>query len=250
MSSFYPFAINLKDSSILVLGGGDHAYRELLRLIDAGANITLLSSSISDDIAALLVTHASRLKALIMTAAQYAESASDLSAFELAFLLAEDGGENDVLARALTAAGVDYHFLNEPERSKFTLATALKRGHLKIGVSTDGLCRSLERAISRRIEELFIYDFDHYSLFLSAFDEKLAALKASDPVAWAELNRRLDGENFYLALSRKNFEEALRLVDNYMEAIARGEADSTVDGASAGEDERVKPPRQSLKGVS
>jgi precorrin-2 dehydrogenase / sirohydrochlorin ferrochelatase len=249
MSSFYPFAINLKDASILVLGGGEHAYRELLRLIDAGATITLIAASTSDEIDALLVTHASRLKVAKMTAAQYLESSSELGAFKLAFLLAEDGAENDVLARALTAAGVDYHFLHDPERSKFTLATALKRGHLKIGVSTDGLCRPLERAISRRIEELFIYDFDHYSLFLSAFDEKLVALKASDPVAWAELNRRLDGENFYLALSRKNFEEALRLVDNYMDAIARGEADSA-DGAAAGEEDRVKPPRQSLKGVS
>ena len=142
-------------------------------------------------------------------------------------------------------------FLHQPEKSKFALATALKRGHLKIGVSTDGLCQPLERAISRRIEELFVYDFDHYSLFISAFEEKLTALKASDEVAWAELNHRLEGENFYLALSRKNFEEALRIVDNHMDAIAAGEADPANEADRlSGSDPDLKLPRQSLKGAS
>jgi siroheme synthase (precorrin-2 oxidase/ferrochelatase) len=336
ISSFYPFAINLKDRKVLVLGGGDQAYREILRLIDAGAILTIVSVDASDSIRELLVTHASRATLFPFSASDFLASLEDgstescataadsaetkgrvvnskateskateskaieskateskaaeskaadskvadskvanvkaastdescpkgtvsnkigakeiagqeigaaLADFELAFLLSEQDPENNLLSQRLSACGVPCHFLYQPEKSEFVTASPLKRGHLKIAVSTDGLCQPLERAISRRIEELFVYDFDHYSLFLSALEEKLTGLKDKNETKWIKLNQRLEGEDFYLAIARKNFEEALRMVDNFMAAIERGDGDVDNTGES-----EINRPRNSSKG--
>jgi precorrin-2 dehydrogenase/sirohydrochlorin ferrochelatase len=254
LSSFYPLAINLQDRKVLVLGGGEQAYREVLRLIDAGAILTILSSQPSEQIRELLVTHASRASILPYSADGYlaaygkgtAKGASGLEEFTLAFLLSEQEDENAILSRALESCGVPYHFVHQPEKSGFVPASPLKRGHLKIAVATDGLCHPLERAIARRIEEIFVYDFDHYSLFLSALEEKLSAVKIQDHEKWVKLNQRLEGEDFYLALSRKNFEEALRMVDDFIAAIERG-GDEAEDEESA--EVEINRPRNSGKGV-
>lgn len=224
ISSFYPFATNLKDRKVLVLGGGEAAYRETLRLIDAGALLTIVAAEPCDDIREILVTHASRAKHSPLSAGQFVKD-SNLKDFALAFLLSDEGAENALAAKHLAECGVPAHFMHQPEKSSFVTATPLKRGHLKIAVSTDGLCQALERAISRRIEETFVYDFDQYSIFLSSLEEKLADLKAKNEEHWTQLNLRLEGEDFYLALTRKNFDEALRMVDLFVHAIETGAED-------------------------
>jgi len=244
ISSFYPFAKNLKDCSVLVLGGGEPAYREILRLIDAGAALTIVTENPSIAISEILVTHASRANLIAHCAEQFLASSPLLSSFELAFLLSEKAEDNDLLAGPLEGAGVPCHVLYQPDKSSFVSATPLKRGHLKIAVSTDGLCQPLERAIARRIEELFVYDFDHYSLFLSALEEKLTGLKESNEADWIALNLRLEHEDFYLAIARKNFEEALRMVDNHMAAIAAGAAGDETEA-----EVEINRPRDSGKGV-
>ncbi len=230
ISSFYPFATNLKDLKVLLLGGGDQAYREILRLMDAGAKLTIVAADPIEPIREILVTHGSRASLLHLSGNGFlaavdtdkGKAGLHLEDFALAFLLSDDTEENELVCQRLSDCGVPCNVLYQPEKSKFVTATPLKRGHLRIAVSTDGLCHPLERAISRQIEEMFVYDFDHYSLFLSAIEEKLAALKEKDESKWILLNQRLDGEDFYLALARKNFEEALRMVDLFIAAIERG----------------------------
>jgi hypothetical protein len=63
---------------------------------------------------------------------------------------------------------------------------------------------------------------------LSALEEKLTGLKESNEGDWIKLNQRLENEDFYLAIARKNFEEALRIVDNHMKAIERGRWKATI----------------------
>jgi precorrin-2 dehydrogenase / sirohydrochlorin ferrochelatase len=246
ISSFYPFAINLKDRKVLVLGGGNQAYREILRLIDAGAVLTIVAVEASPQVSELLLTHASRATICTMSAEDFLAEKPALADFDLAFLLSEQNRDNDLLSQSLSASGVPCHFLYQPEKSKFVTASPLKRGHLKIAVTTDGLCQPLERAISRRIEELFVYDFDHYSLFLSALEEKLTGLKETSEVNWIKLNQRLEGEEFYQAIARKNFEEALRMVDNHMAAIERGQTRAEDSDQSEIE---INRPRNSSKGA-
>jgi precorrin-2 dehydrogenase/sirohydrochlorin ferrochelatase len=146
ISSFYPFATNLKDRKVLVLGGGNQAYREILRLIDAGALLTIVTADAAAQISELAVTHASRATIIALTVEAYVasikEAGSALADFELAFLLSEQNQDNDLLSQHLEASGVPCHFLYQPEKSRFVTASPLKRGHLKIAVFTDGLCQA------------------------------------------------------------------------------------------------------------
>jgi|GEM_PF-530886 len=243
--NFYPHAVNLKDRKVLVLGGGTQAYGEILRLVDAGCFLTIIALHTSPELCELAITHASRAQIVALSPEAFLESAAgkNLQQFELAFLLSENESDNLALAKSLKAAAVPTQVLYQPEQSDFVGASPLKRGHLKIAVSTDGLCSPLERAIARRIEELFVYDFDHYSLFLSAVEEKLQAFKASNGSEFCKLNQRLEREDFYQAISRKNFEEALRLVDNHIDAIKNG-YDFGDEGASSSDDEPEDPVRR------
>jgi len=252
ISSFYPHAVNIKDRKVLVVGGGSHAYGEILRLVDAGCLLTIIALETSDELKELALTHASRVQVVALSAPDFLESEAKagkkLDQYELAFLLSEIEADNRLLAQKLKEAGVPCQIVFTPENSDFVTSSLLKRGHLKIAVSTDGICQPLERAISRRIEELFVYDFDHYSLFLSAVEEKLLSFKLSNGADYFKLNQRLEREDFYLAIARKNFEEALRLIDLHIEGIKSG-FDFDAEGAVEEDEAEAMPARNSKKGA-
>jgi siroheme synthase-like protein len=264
-NSFYPLVLALKDVPVLVCGAGDKAFREIVRLTEAGASVTIVAPAHGDTSAMdqLVLTYGSRAVWHRVSADAFLLSADcQLDQFAFALLLAE-GADRDAesnannlnaLMAALAQNKVRFYLNNRPEQSDFVLSSFLKRGHLKISVSTDGLCQPLERAITRRIEEIFVSDFDQYSLFLASFEEKTSAVKAASEANWLELYRRLEHENshvenFHQALSRKNFEEALRIVDNHIANIKAGRsADASESVGDTGSD--ILPPRQAVKGVS
>lgn len=256
INNFYAYAANLKDRRVLVLGGGARAYREILRLVDAGCILTIVASEACAEIDRLAVTHASRAVIVPLSAQAYLEQAysgqgDSAPRFDMAFLLCDCRQENQIIATRMQQDGVPTYFLHQPELSDFVPASQLKRGHLKIAVSTDGICQPMEQAIARRIEELFVHDFDHYSLFLSAVEERLEAFKQSDGENWNELNRRLEREDFYLAISRKNFEEALRIVDNHIEGLRSGRPDDNYETGLVEEiEEDIMRPRNPSKGAT
>ena len=54
--AYFPLFIDLNDKDILVIGGGQVAYRKIKALRDFGGNVTVIAPTICDDIAKKLGT--------------------------------------------------------------------------------------------------------------------------------------------------------------------------------------------------
>ena len=53
--SYFPLFVDLKDKNILIVGGGNVAFRKIVKLLPFEAKITIVSPKICSEIAELLV---------------------------------------------------------------------------------------------------------------------------------------------------------------------------------------------------
>ncbi len=215
--SFYPLGLSLNGKYVAVFGGNDAAYDALLHLMEAGANATVIAQGFVSEIQELQLTYGRRIELIRHHESDYLESALFSApgiAFSLIFSFVESQPFSDrllVLAEEQPVS-IPVFSQNNVKAASFVPVTVLKRGHVKISVSTDGLCQPLESALTARIEELLINDFDHYSLFVAAVQERLEA----DSELSALLNC---SEELASALSRRNFDEALRIIDQLRKPV-------------------------------
>ncbi len=207
--NFYPLSLSLRGKEVIVFGGDLAAFSELLRLLEAGATVTVVSSAFVCEIQELHITYGNRLELVRVSEVKYLEKCEDLARFSLVFALSTNQVANEKAAAIAASSKVPFYFV-AGSGCTFVPVTVFKRGHVKISVSSDGICPPLETALMQRIEEVLVNDFDRYSVFLDSVREQLNAESVADGLkTWSELNA---SESLASALSRRNFEEAINII--------------------------------------
>ena len=161
---YYPAYLDLRDRPCLVIGGGAVAERKALSLLEAGADVTVVSPSLSGKLHELSlsgkITHINR---------NFEEQ--DLSG---RFLVIAATGSPDVNAHAAQVCKKKHMLVNvasPPEESTFIVPSTLERGELLIAVSTSGASPALAKKIRRELEE-------RYGPEYATFIDKLSAVRA------------------------------------------------------------------------
>lgn len=179
---FYPLFLDLAGRRCLVVGGGPVAERRVAGLLAAGALVTVVAPTLTQELLALAAT-----RTIWHEAREY--RAGDLEGFELALVAADGPGvSTEVLAEGRRAA-VWVNAADEPERCDFILPAVVRRGDLTVAISTGGRSPALTRAIREELEAYFSEDY-------AALVELVAEVRA-------ELRRRRrspDGETWRRAL--------------------------------------------------
>mgnify|MGYP000294705145 CR=1 FL=1 len=210
--NFYPLSLSLRGKEVIVFGGDLAAFSELLRLLEAGATVTVVSSAFVCEIQELHITYGKRLELVRVSEAKYLEKCEDLARFSLVFALSANQLANEKAAALAASSNVPFYFV-AGSGCTFVPVTVFKRGHVRISVSSDGICPPLETALMQRIEEVLVNDFDRYSVFLDSvqeIQEQLSTESVADGLkTWFELNT---SESLASALSRQNFEEAISII--------------------------------------
>ncbi|MFA7341311.1 MAG: NAD(P)-dependent oxidoreductase [Candidatus Obscuribacterales bacterium] len=211
--TFYPLSLSLKGQEVIVFGGDLTVAAELLRLLEVGAIVTVVSSAFVSEIQELHVTYGGRLELVRVSEVKYLEQCQDLARFSLVFALSANQLANERAAAIASSSRVPFYFVASAGCT-FVPVTMFKRGHIKISVSSDGICPPLETALMQRIEEVLVNEFDRYSVFLDSVREQLSseseAQSSGDILqTWSEINT---SEALASALSRHNFEEALSII--------------------------------------
>lgn len=215
---FLPVNLRIGGRPVLVIGAGKAAFPEVTRLIEFGAMVTVIAPRVMTEIEDLARAYSGRLSLLRR---KYGEedTARVLSRhYALVFALSGDSKENQKAQADAAEAGVLAASVEPGFDSDLMLPTTLKRGHLKISVSTDGVSHALEKAMLERIEGSLTADIDSYVIFLSQLRETLTWL-LNDARLSAETVKQVGkdlavSEELYRAISRKNFEEARKLVEH------------------------------------
>ncbi|HEY9677876.1 MAG TPA: NAD(P)-dependent oxidoreductase [Drouetiella sp.] len=216
---FYPVNIDVAGRRAFVFGGQKDALHEVTRLLEFGASVDLVAPYLMAELQELQVVYGERIR---VSKREFNETDREnfiQKSYCLVFALDNDDAKNSVILDAAKSADVLAFGINQTKNSTFITSSVIKRGHLKINVSADGISQAYERSILNRIEAHFVSQIDKYVLFLDRLNEKVNELKMdptfnSDQKLLNKLTRELhNSEELYLALQRLNFDEADSIVE-------------------------------------
>lgn len=214
--AFYPINIKLKGKKVLVCGGNAPALAEVTRVVDFGADVHVVAPHMVSELADLALTLGDRVKLSRRSCSADELEEIQQRKYAIVFAYSTDAAENERIRQAANNAGVLVSVLDEVENSDYVVPSLIKRGHLKIGISTDAISQPLERALVQKIEAAFVSEMDSYTLFLTAIAElKQSAQKDAElgngPTYRTLMRSLAESEEILFALQRKNFDEANHL---------------------------------------
>ena len=153
---YYPAYLDLRDRPCMVIGGGTVAERKTLALLEAGAQVTIISPALTPKLHEFSdtgkITHLKK---------QYEES--DISGQFLVIAATPSVEVNTLVAHACRKRHMLVNVAVPPEESSFIVPSVVERGDLMIAISTSGASPALSKKIRQDIEQRYGRE---YGLFL------------------------------------------------------------------------------------
>ncbi len=160
---YYPAFLDLRDRPCLVIGGGSVAERKALSLLEAGANVTIISPDLTSKLQKL-----SESGKIAYRKKNFDEH--DLSG-ELLVIAATNSPEvNTRAAQECRKRHILVNVIVPPDESTFIVPSVVERGELVVAVSTSGASPALSKKIRQELEACY---GPEYGLFL----DKLALIR-------------------------------------------------------------------------
>jgi precorrin-2 dehydrogenase / sirohydrochlorin ferrochelatase len=158
-AGFYPVMLNLQARRVLFIGGGWETEIKIRGLLEAGAQITLLSFGHHPELEPLedsgqIVWHRRNYQP------------SDLDGVWLVMAHPVNKLENHAIFADAEARGILCNSVDDPERCSFILPSVLRRGDLVIGVSTSGTAPALGVRIKQRLALLYGVEYADFLALL------------------------------------------------------------------------------------
>jgi precorrin-2 dehydrogenase / sirohydrochlorin ferrochelatase len=144
---YYPICLDLKDRAVLVVGGGAIAEGKILQLVEASAQVHVVSLTLTE-------TLQQRVDAGEITFRQGEFCDRDLVGNVLVICATNQPAVNEAVARAATARGMLCNVVDQPALCNFITPSLVTRGDLQISVSTSGKSPTVAQRVKREISEL------------------------------------------------------------------------------------------------
>ena len=209
MSAYYPVFLDLRDGSVLVVGGGPVAEGKVEGLLAAGATVTVVSPTVTPRLAGWVA--AGRIEHLAR-----AYQPGDLAGRRLGLVATSDPAVSGAVAAEGRERGIWVNAADEPARCDFILPAVIRRGRLVVAVSTGGASPAAARAIREELEGYLTEDHAMLVDLAAEAREDLRRRAASPgPARWrgaldAGLRRLIADKRYRQARARlaRNLESA------------------------------------------
>ncbi len=169
--AYLPIFLDLTGRRCVVVGGGDVAARKVASLLEAGAEVVVLSPALVDALAELAregrIIHIDR-----------AYEAGDIAGAALVYAATDDAELHRRIHDEARAHGIPINVVDVPSLCTFITPAVMSRGSLKIAVSTQGASPAMAKRIIARIERLF---GPEYGFALEVLRAARHHLQASEP---------------------------------------------------------------------
>jgi precorrin-2 dehydrogenase/sirohydrochlorin ferrochelatase len=140
----YPIFLDLSGRRCVVVGGGGVADRKARKLLQARAEVVVISPEVGAELESVAVEIHRR---------EYREG--DLEGAYLAFAATNVRKVNAAVAREAKERGIPVNVADSPSEGDFALPSTLRRGRLQVAVSTGGASPTLARRIRGELEGAF-----------------------------------------------------------------------------------------------
>ncbi|WP_447971816.1 precorrin-2 dehydrogenase/sirohydrochlorin ferrochelatase family protein [Nitrospira sp. M1] len=184
----FQVSLNMQGQSCLVLGGEDEAVEKIERLLDAGAKVTVVHPTLHTILrkytASGKIIHRGRM--FRITDVQNGVTA-----------VMNTVAEDHDLAKQLYELSKSEHFLvwsiDQPDLSTFTMPALVKRGHLRVAISTSGASPSLAKALRQDLEVVLDEELVDILSWLSTVRENLRDSEPSPSKRREQLQAIVEG---------------------------------------------------------
>ena len=183
--SYFPIVLEMNGRRCLVVGGGAVAERKTASLLEAGAEVTVISPEVTAAISGWSKNNSIQLKVRPY-------QTGDLAGYQLVFVATDDTGVNDRVYQEGKRCGVWVNAADDPAHCDFILPSVLRRGDLTVAVSTGGASPAATRAIREELEAHLTEDFAQ--LVQVAAEVRRELKEKSFSVAANAWNEALNGE--------------------------------------------------------
>ncbi|MCC0684936.1 bifunctional precorrin-2 dehydrogenase/sirohydrochlorin ferrochelatase [Clostridioides sp. ZZV15-6383] len=160
----YPINLKLDELDVVIIGGGEVAYRKCKNFLNFNKNVTIVSKQILNkfyDLEGNIKIIKDDYKKM------YIESASVI-------IVATNNRElNMEIGLYCRAKKKLVNVVDNLEISNFTVPSYIKRGDLLISVSTGGKSPSLSSKIKKELEEIYSEDYEEYLNVLGDIRKKI-----------------------------------------------------------------------------
>jgi precorrin-2 dehydrogenase/sirohydrochlorin ferrochelatase len=206
--NYYPVFLNLKGKKAVIVGGGRVAERKVSSLLAAGADITVISPSLTGRLGKAL--SGGRIRHLARTYRK-----KDLKG---AFLVIAATDSPETNRRVSKDAPSLVNVVDVPSECNFIAPSVVRRGPLLLAVSTSGTSPALARTLRGELEK-------SYGLELSAYLKFLKKVRAKAMAAIPQKDKRegflkgLASEEILALLRAKGFEAVKKVVTDRLEKL-------------------------------
>ena len=149
---YYPVFLDIAGKPAVVIGGGQVALRKVEGLLDAGAQVTVISPALHPDLEALVA--AGRVRHI---AREY--SPGDLEGCLLAFVGTDDRSVNAAVASEGKQRGVWVNAVDDPANCDFIMPGIVRRGDIILAVSTSGGSPAMARKLREDLEQFLTPEY-------------------------------------------------------------------------------------------
>lgn len=157
---YYPVFLDIAGKPVLVIGGGNIAHQKMEGLLDAGANVTVISPELNDEMAAL-----GEAGKFMHIKREY--EPGDLEGYELVFVATDSRKENERAWKEGRERHIWVNAVDDIPNCDFIMPGIIRKGDLVLAISTSGTSPAMARKVREDLET-FLTDEDAAMLDLAA----------------------------------------------------------------------------------
>lgn len=196
---------NLGDVRTVVVGGGAVAEGKVVQMLEAGAQITLISPEVTPKLAELAE----------MGVIDFVQRAYRTGDFVDAFLViasTDDRAVNAAVWDEAKGRNILCNVVDEPPHCNFYAVSVVRQGDLTIGISTNGVAPALANRLRKRFESEF---GPEYADFLAIMRERRPVIAAHLPCFGCRKDRwyQIVDTNVLELLRTGQRDQAITLID-------------------------------------
>nr|WP_283774090.1 siroheme synthase CysG [Acinetobacter amyesii] len=232
----FPISLKLQQQPCLIVGGGRIAYRKAVLLAKAGAQLTVCSPEIEDDLLSLVNQTQGQYLNSVYHESVYQENAIALRQFRLVIAATNDKAVNQAVFEACEAENVLVNSVDDPPHCRFMVPAIIDRSPLVISVASNGTSPVLSRQIRTQLESSIPHGMGKLAEFSGQWRAAVKA-KIVNPD-----ERRIFWEDLYASPLKEqvfndNLTEANRLIEQALLEWKQPKGEVYLVGAGPGDPE-------------
>ena len=193
---YYPVHLDIQNRNCLVVGGGAVGTRKVVTLLDCGANVTVISPVVSQQLQDFAISG-------LIEVRERSYQSGDLDGMFLVIGATDDEGLNRQISRDADQLNTLCNIADRPEVCNFILPAIVQREDLVITISTSGKSPALAKKLRKTLEYQFGKEYGIFLKFMGTIRKRLLS-QTHEPEAHKHLFEQLIAADLIVMIREEN----------------------------------------------